>query len=78
MSKTKTYARTLFLSDIHLGYKPTRIRELLDFLHTIDAERIVLVGDIVDGLSLAKRFFGATSTRRFCVGCLPDAALARV
>jgi UDP-2,3-diacylglucosamine pyrophosphatase LpxH len=57
MSKSKTYARTLFLSDIHLGYKPTRVRELLDFLHGIDAERIVLVGDIVDGLSLAKRFF---------------------
>jgi len=57
MSKSKTYARTLFLSDIHLGYKPTRVRELLDFLHGIDAERIVLAGDIVDGLSLAKRFF---------------------
>jgi UDP-2,3-diacylglucosamine pyrophosphatase LpxH len=57
MSQTKTYARTLFLSDIHLGYKPSRIRELLDFLHTVEAERIVLVGDIVDGLSLAKRFF---------------------
>jgi len=57
MTKTKTYARTLFLSDIHLGYKPARIRELLEFLQGVDAERIVLVGDIVDGLSLAKRFF---------------------
>jgi UDP-2,3-diacylglucosamine pyrophosphatase LpxH len=49
--------RTLFLSDIHLGFKRARVRELAEFLRRIDAERIVLVGDIVDALSLAKRFF---------------------
>jgi UDP-2,3-diacylglucosamine pyrophosphatase LpxH len=51
--------RTLFLSDIHLGFKRARTRELLSFLHGIDAETIVLGGDIVDALSLAKRFFWA-------------------
>ena len=50
-------ARTLFLSDIHLGFKRARARELLDFLRGVEAECIVLVGDIVDALSLAKRFF---------------------
>jgi UDP-2,3-diacylglucosamine pyrophosphatase LpxH len=49
--------RTLFLSDIHLGFKRSRARDLADFLDTIDAETIVLVGDIVDSLSLAQRFF---------------------
>jgi UDP-2,3-diacylglucosamine pyrophosphatase LpxH len=49
--------RTLFLSDIHLGFKRTRARELCEFLQGIDAERIVLVGDIVDALSLSKCFF---------------------
>jgi UDP-2,3-diacylglucosamine pyrophosphatase LpxH len=49
--------RTLFLSDIHLGFKRARTRELLAFLNTIEAETIVLGGDIVDTLSLAKRFF---------------------
>ncbi len=49
--------RTLFLSDIHLGFKRARTRELLDFLNSIEAETIVLGGDIVDALSLAKRFF---------------------
>ena len=53
-------ARALFLSDIHLGYRHSRVRELIDFLRRIEAEYIVLVGDIVDGLSLAKRFFWAT------------------
>jgi UDP-2,3-diacylglucosamine pyrophosphatase LpxH len=49
--------RTLFLSDIHLGFKRARTRELLAFLNSIEAETIVLGGDIVDALSLAKRFF---------------------
>ena len=49
--------RTLFLSDIHLGFKRARVRELSEFLLGIDAERIVLVGDIVDALSLSARFF---------------------
>ncbi|HTV51209.1 MAG TPA: UDP-2,3-diacylglucosamine diphosphatase [Steroidobacteraceae bacterium] len=52
-------ARTLFLSDIHLGYRRSRARELLDFLQGVEAECIVLVGDIVDALSLAQRFFWA-------------------
>ena len=49
--------RTLFLSDIHLGFKRARTRELLAFLRGIEAECIVLGGDIVDALSLARRFF---------------------
>ncbi len=49
--------RTLFLSDIHLGFKRARARELVEFLRGVEAECIVLAGDIVDALSLAKRFF---------------------
>jgi UDP-2,3-diacylglucosamine pyrophosphatase LpxH len=49
--------RTLFLSDIHLGYKHARARELTEFLTGIEAETIVLVGDIIDALSLRKRLF---------------------
>jgi UDP-2,3-diacylglucosamine pyrophosphatase LpxH len=50
-------ARTLFLSDIHLGLRQARVRELNEFLSGVEAERIVLVGDIVDALSLARRAF---------------------
>ena len=53
----RTTARTLFLSDLHLGFRHARVRELNEFLHGIGAERIVLVGDIVDALSLARRAF---------------------
>jgi UDP-2,3-diacylglucosamine pyrophosphatase LpxH len=49
--------RTLFLSDIHLGFRHARVRELNEFLSGIEAELIVLVGDIVDALSLARRAF---------------------
>jgi UDP-2,3-diacylglucosamine pyrophosphatase LpxH len=49
--------RTLFLSDIHLGFRHARVRELNEFLHGLEAETIVLVGDIVDALSLARRAF---------------------
>ena len=57
-------ARTLFLSDLHLGYRHARARELNEFLARVEAESIVLVGDIVDALSLARRaFWSAEHTR---------------
>lgn len=49
--------RTLFLSDIHLGFRHARAAELNEFLHAVEAECIVLAGDIVDALSLARRAF---------------------
>lgn len=56
-SRRAPKVRTLFLSDTHLGYRRARARELADFLKAIEAERIVLVGDIIDALSLSERFF---------------------
>jgi UDP-2,3-diacylglucosamine pyrophosphatase LpxH len=50
-------ARTLFLSDIHLGFRHARVRELNEFLAGVEAESIVLVGDIIDALSLARRAY---------------------
>jgi UDP-2,3-diacylglucosamine pyrophosphatase LpxH len=49
--------RTLFLSDIHLGFKRARARELAAFLRGVDAETIVLAGDIVDHLNLSQKIF---------------------
>ncbi len=54
-------ARTLFLSDLHLGFRHARVRELNEFLHAIDAECIVLVGDIIDALSLARRAYWSSA-----------------
>lgn len=55
--KAQLKARTVFLSDIHLGCRRARTRELLAFLSGVEAETIVLGGDIVDTLSMARRFF---------------------
>jgi UDP-2,3-diacylglucosamine pyrophosphatase LpxH len=57
----RTSVRTLFLSDIHLGFPHARARELNEFLQGVEAERIVLVGDIIDALSLARRAFWSAS-----------------
>jgi UDP-2,3-diacylglucosamine pyrophosphatase LpxH len=57
LRSSRTSARTLFLSDIHLGLRHARVRELNEFLQGIEAQRIVLVGDIIDALSLARRVF---------------------
>lgn len=40
--------RTLFLSDIHLGYRGCRAGALLDFLGRYQPDEIILVGDVVD------------------------------
>ncbi|KQT53277.1 UDP-2,3-diacylglucosamine hydrolase [Aureimonas sp. Leaf454] len=46
--------RTLFISDIHLGSKAAQAELLIDFLRRHDAEKIYLVGDIVDGWRLKR------------------------
>lgn len=57
-------SRALFLSDIHLGFRRARVYELNQFLRQIEAERIVLVGDIVDAESLSRRpFWNAEHTQ---------------
>lgn len=44
--------KTLFISDVHLGTRGCQAQQLLDFLKHYDAERIFLVGDIIDGWRL--------------------------
>lgn len=49
--------RTLFISDIHLGSKGCQAELLLDFLRYHSAEKVYLVGDIVDGWRLKKNWY---------------------
>ena len=46
--------QTIFLSDLHLGSKSAQAELLLDFLKHNHAQKIYLVGDIVDGWQLKK------------------------
>ena len=49
--------RSVFLSDVHLGSKDCRAKELLDFLAPVEADYLFLVGDIVDFWSLRRSFY---------------------
>lgn len=49
--------RTLFISDVHLGSKGCQAELLLDFLRYHSAEKVYLVGDIVDGWRLKKNWY---------------------
>ncbi len=54
MSKLKF--KSIFISDAHLGSKGSQAEKLLDFLNRSTAEAIYLVGDIIDGWQLNKKW----------------------
>ena len=49
--------RTIFISDVHLGTPGCQAKHLLDFLRHTDSKHLYLVGDIVDGWQLKRRWF---------------------
>lgn len=53
--------RTLWLSDIHLGCRDCKAEFLLNFLADNEADRIYLVGDIVDFWALKRRVYWPAS-----------------
>lgn len=53
----KTKYRTLFISDVHLGTKLSHTEKLLEFLKAVKAEKIYLVGDIIDICALKRKFY---------------------
>jgi len=49
--------RTLFISDTHLGTRISQSDALLEFLKEVKADKIYLVGDIVDLSALRRKFY---------------------
>jgi UDP-2,3-diacylglucosamine pyrophosphatase LpxH len=49
--------RAIWISDIHLGTPGCQARHLLDFLKHTESDTLYLVGDIVDGWALKRRWF---------------------
>ncbi len=49
--------RTMWLSDIHLGTTGCQAARLLEFLRATESETLYLVGDIVDGWQLKRRWY---------------------
>jgi len=49
--------RTIFISDLHLGTPGCQAEALLDFLREHPSDQLYLVGDIVDGWQLRRKWF---------------------
>ena len=54
--KNGIHVRSAFLSDIHLGARECRAELVLDFLHSVQADHLFLVGDIIDIWSMRRSF----------------------
>jgi UDP-2,3-diacylglucosamine pyrophosphatase LpxH len=49
-----THYKTLVISDVHLGTKGSKAKELVKFLKQCSCDRLILNGDIIDGWQLKK------------------------
>jgi len=48
--------KSIFISDVHLGTKFSQADLLLDFLKKNESENLFLVGDIIDGWAIKRKF----------------------
>jgi UDP-2,3-diacylglucosamine pyrophosphatase LpxH len=53
--------RAIFISDVHLGTAGCQAEHLLDFLRHTESEELYLVGDIIDGWQLKRRWYWSQS-----------------
>jgi UDP-2,3-diacylglucosamine pyrophosphatase LpxH len=56
--------RTIFISDVHLGTRGCKAELLADFLACNSCETLYLVGDIIDGWQLKRRWYWTTAQTR--------------
>lgn len=59
------YYRSIWISDIHLGTKASNVNHLINFLKHNSADKIYLVGDIIDGWELNKKWYWPKSHNQF-------------
>lgn len=53
----KMYFRSIWISDVHLGYKGCKAEYLLDFLQATESEYLFLLGDIIDIWSMKRTMY---------------------
>jgi hypothetical protein len=53
----RTKIEALFISDVHLGARGVNAEKLIEVLKEYDPEYLFLIGDIIDGWLLKKRFY---------------------
>ena len=57
MARDRPRFRAIFISDIHLGTPGCQAGPLLEFLREHQAESLYLIGDIIDGWQLRRRWY---------------------
>jgi UDP-2,3-diacylglucosamine pyrophosphatase LpxH len=55
--KQRTFYRTIFISDTHLGFRGAQAKALLSFLKSVECETLYLVGDIIDLWAMKKKIW---------------------
>ncbi|AXH16228.1 UDP-2,3-diacylglucosamine hydrolase [Malaciobacter mytili LMG 24559] len=48
--------KSIFISDVHLGTRFSKAKNLLKFLKENQSENLILVGDIIDGWAMKRKF----------------------
>lgn len=56
IEENKKNIKSVFISDIHIGCGKNRVNHVLEVLDQYEFENLFLVGDIIDGWALAKRW----------------------
>lgn len=54
------FYKSIFISDVHLGTKHSKTKELLKFLKETECENLFIIGDFIDGWALRHRFTWST------------------
>jgi UDP-2,3-diacylglucosamine pyrophosphatase LpxH len=57
VTRSNTHFRTIFISDLHLGTPGCQAEALLEFLKIYTSDNLYLVGDIVDGWQLKRKWY---------------------
>lgn len=52
MMMERPYYKTVVVSDVHIGAPYSKVKEVTEFLSSVDCGRLVLAGDIIDGWQL--------------------------
>ncbi len=61
MATKKRQYRSVFLSDIHLGFRDCRSDYLLDFLNHLECDTLYLIGDIIDLRAMSRQLHWPSS-----------------
>jgi UDP-2,3-diacylglucosamine pyrophosphatase LpxH len=57
VSRARQHYRTIWISDVHLGTRGCNAAMLIDFLDSTDSDTMYLVGDIIDGWRMKRKFY---------------------